>query len=768
MVQRLEQTVLSKIYFFRLPAHHDLLTFWPIFNTGVPNLRPYQLATGKMGDPLAAGKPFINNFLPNGGDMLRLNMATPVTQRDDENFSSLGLIAAAVAGLTNPDYASTDLEFIPNMDGFPNGRRLEDDVTRIELQAVAGVVLSAIGLWEDDYNPEEDDSPVTEQLGAELGYSTGVEENDVPFRSTFPYVQLPFSGTSECSGLAIEYVQPEILDPTVIDEGCQEFVYFLSDFTPGMGTDIYAVTLSESDAEMELIANTSEEVAIAYNGMNNLIYAVSKTNNFYWTLNPYADSPVFSASISLGGSYGQITGATFAANGDLLISDQVGDVIYAVNVNTNVVTVYDATTPILGGDLTSISTGNVYLSTNKGAGLLYEVFTDMASEWLANIPSSTGIAATASDQLLVSSRNSMSLNVYDTDGSSVESYNLLLDGEAFTLNFGDLASGCNTYVAPEEGGCDNLVTYYAQFNPESNVTDIYLVDFSDGSANLVFVSSLGGNISIAYDGANNIIYGVPKVFTSANGITNTSVTAAVFNPADGLVYFGDDITNSIYTLDVNTNVAEFYAEGLVRGGDLALTEAGSVYLATQTENSLYEVNTMGSSDFVGTIASNVTGAARSNTPMGIILSNSNKMMFTEINATTGSVINAYSIMLDGEPFTTMFGDMASGCTDQEAGRDLAVNNLSITAVEGTSVLTSLPNPTSGVSQVVFTTAQTANTVLDVFDVSGRKVATIFSAEAQKDQEYRVDFNGTALPNGVYIYRLRTGNETIIDKFMIAR
>ncbi len=39
------------------------------------------------------------------------------------------------------------------MDGFPNGRRLEDDVTTIELQAVGGVVLAAIGLWYDDYSP---------------------------------------------------------------------------------------------------------------------------------------------------------------------------------------------------------------------------------------------------------------------------------------------------------------------------------------------------------------------------------------------------------------------------------------------------------------------------------------------------------------------------------------------------------------------------------------------------------------------------------------
>lgn len=170
---------------------------WPIFHTGAPNLPPYQLATGKNGDPLAVGKPFINNFLPNGGDMLRLNMAVPPTDRTDPNFSSMGLVNAAVLGLTDPSYnMDTTLQFIPNMDGFPNGRRLEDDVTRIELQAVSGVVLGAIGLWYDDYNASNpNQSAVTNYLLNVLDYSTGVEQNDTTFKSTFPYVQTPWRGT---------------------------------------------------------------------------------------------------------------------------------------------------------------------------------------------------------------------------------------------------------------------------------------------------------------------------------------------------------------------------------------------------------------------------------------------------------------------------------------------------------------------------------------------------------------------------------------------
>ncbi len=197
----LDDNVFGKLL---LPAPNSprSVDLWPIFNTGVPNLAPYQLATGKGGNPLAAGKPFINNFLPNGGDMLRLNMAVPPTMRTDPDFSPLGLVQAAVLGLTNPTYnANTSIQFIPNMDGFPNGRRLEDDVTRIELQAVSGVVLAAVGLWYDDF--VSGSSPVTPDLLNVLTYNTGVNANDTTFKTSFPYLQTPWSGANACCGLGV-------------------------------------------------------------------------------------------------------------------------------------------------------------------------------------------------------------------------------------------------------------------------------------------------------------------------------------------------------------------------------------------------------------------------------------------------------------------------------------------------------------------------------------------------------------------------------------
>ncbi len=173
------------------PRAVDIL---PIFYTGVPNLAPYQLATGKPANsPLSAGKPFINNFLPTLGDMLRLNMAVPATPRNDANFSSLGIIKAAVLGLTvSPYMDNASLVMIPNMDGFPNGRRLEDDVTTIELQAVSGVALAAIGLWYDDYPGAG--SAVTPALVNVLSFNAGVTANDTAFQASFPYVQQPWRG----------------------------------------------------------------------------------------------------------------------------------------------------------------------------------------------------------------------------------------------------------------------------------------------------------------------------------------------------------------------------------------------------------------------------------------------------------------------------------------------------------------------------------------------------------------------------------------------
>ena len=64
------------------------------------------------------------------------------------------------------------------MDGFPNGRRLVDDVTDIELRALAGGTP-----FTADFNVSPNNA-----------LTDGVDANDEPFVTVFPYVAAPHEG----------------------------------------------------------------------------------------------------------------------------------------------------------------------------------------------------------------------------------------------------------------------------------------------------------------------------------------------------------------------------------------------------------------------------------------------------------------------------------------------------------------------------------------------------------------------------------------------
>jgi hypothetical protein len=99
----------------------------------------------------ATGVPGLNQ--PAGvspGEMLRLNLTIPPAAK----ASRFGVLAGDIAG-------------------FPNGRRLADDVVDIELRVVAGVLVDGFNIAPNN------------QLG------DGIDANDVPYLPYFPYVAPP-------------------------------------------------------------------------------------------------------------------------------------------------------------------------------------------------------------------------------------------------------------------------------------------------------------------------------------------------------------------------------------------------------------------------------------------------------------------------------------------------------------------------------------------------------------------------------------------------
>jgi hypothetical protein len=136
--------LLSAAYGISVPAapRNDLVA---IFATGIP----VNAVTG----------PNFTTFLSDGKphEMLRLNVAISPSPSP----SRLGLLGGDVAG-------------------FPNGRRVFDDVVDISLRAVAGGT---------PFTPATNVAP-NNALG------DGVANNDVPFLTRFPYLGTPQSGNS--------------------------------------------------------------------------------------------------------------------------------------------------------------------------------------------------------------------------------------------------------------------------------------------------------------------------------------------------------------------------------------------------------------------------------------------------------------------------------------------------------------------------------------------------------------------------------------------
>jgi Domain of unknown function (DUF4331) len=100
-------------------------------------------------------------------DLLRLNLAIPPTKHKPSNLGLLGMDPA----------------------GFPNGRRVFDDVTTIELRALAGVTYPLV---DKSFVPDAAAGEITQGLTSSNTDVTA--ENTVHYLPVFPYLGTPHSG----------------------------------------------------------------------------------------------------------------------------------------------------------------------------------------------------------------------------------------------------------------------------------------------------------------------------------------------------------------------------------------------------------------------------------------------------------------------------------------------------------------------------------------------------------------------------------------------
>jgi Domain of unknown function (DUF4331) len=164
------QAPLGDKQFAHYYANPELAALLPPLYPGVfPNLAAL-VASGKARADLEAilltGIPsgIIPGFQNSTGsglfDMLRLNTAIPPSSSPN------------ILGLLGGDLA-----------GFPNGRRVFDDVVTVELRAIAGVTFPLV---DPSFTPDAAAGKVTDGLTP--------DSVKAPFLTSFPYLGVPYSG----------------------------------------------------------------------------------------------------------------------------------------------------------------------------------------------------------------------------------------------------------------------------------------------------------------------------------------------------------------------------------------------------------------------------------------------------------------------------------------------------------------------------------------------------------------------------------------------
>jgi hypothetical protein len=90
------------------------------------------------------------------------------------------------------------------------------------------------------------------------------------------------------------------------------------------------------------------------------------------------------------------------------------------------------------------------------------------------------------------------------------------------------------------------------------------------------------------------------------------------------------------------------------------------------------------------------------------------------------------------------------------------------------LLTNYPNPFNPSTTIVFSLAADLSrrgstgprhAVVSVWDLLGQKIATLYEGPVQNNNEYRILFNGSMLPSGIYFARMNSGS-TILQRKML--
>ncbi|NML39617.1 DUF3494 domain-containing protein [Chitinophaga sp. G-6-1-13] len=108
-------------------------------------------------------------------------------------------------------------------------------------------------------------------------------------------------------------------------------------------------------------------------------------------------------------------------------------------------------------------------------------------------------------------------------------------------------------------------------------------------------------------------------------------------------------------------------------------------------------------------------------------------------------------------------------TNQTAKQGAWISDAPLSVNSDKMAAKAYPNPFNGKAVIEFRTHDAnEHVVVELYDIKGFKILTLFDKKVKGNVWYKTEVNGTSLPEGVYIYRVSNGHQTINGKLILIK
>jgi ligand-binding sensor domain-containing protein len=348
--------------------------------------------------------------------------------------------------------------------------------------------------------------------------------------------------------------------------------------------------------------------------------------------------------------------------------------------------------------------------------------------------------------------------------------------------------GANTYFVMYDGNKWTEIDPPVASMPNDGVTSIAI----DASGNK-WIGTYGGGLA-KYDGTKWTVYN-----TSNSGLPSDIVTSIEIDASgnkwigsyNGLAKFDETVPEGTNWIVYNTSTS-----GLPNNfvSSIAIDASGNKWIGTYNGLAKFDETTPEGTGWT------VYDTSNSGLPGNIVTSiaieaNGNKWIGTEFDEYTGSGLAKFDETAPEGTGWTVYNTSNSGlssnrvtsitidkdgnkwvgtrkgglCVFKEGGvvLDVEENNNNNTIPKDYSLMQNYPNPFNPSTVISYRLPVNGHVTLKVYDILGKEIATLVNVEKPAGS-YSVNFNGSNLSSGVYIYRIQAGSFTQSRKLVLLK